>query len=98
MVTRMFAQLSRFARRAVVVMIMVAATVTATPSAAHADVIAPADGYGFGAGAGPVVHSFADTTREVDAVGKTGARWLRVLVDWSNIEGTRGQYNWGPAC
>jgi polysaccharide biosynthesis protein PslG len=95
MVGPMLSQLSRFAWRAVVVIVTVAATVTANPSTAGAAVTAPADGYGFGAGASPVYQSFGDTTREVDAVGKTGASWLRVLVDWNSIEGTQGQYNWG---
>jgi arabinogalactan endo-1,4-beta-galactosidase len=90
----MLARLNRFARRAVVVTAMLAATLTATPSIADA-VVAPPGGYGFGAGAAPVYASFDDTNREVDAVGKTGANWLRVLVDWSAIEGTQGQYNWG---
>lgn len=94
MVTRMLAQLNRFARSALVVIVTVAVTVTATPSTAHAAVTAPADGYGFGSGAFPLVASFDDTRREVDAVGKTGASWLRVLVDWSHIEGTQGQYDW----
>ena len=57
--------------------------------------IVPADGYGFGQGGAPVFLSFEDTNRELDAVALTGASWLRVLVDWSNIEKQRGEFNWG---
>lgn len=54
----------------------------------------PSDGYGFGQGAAPIYLSFEDTNRELDAVAQTSATWLRVLIDWSNIEKQRGQFNW----
>ena len=80
--------------RGFLVAALIASLVMITPPPANA-VVAPADGYGFGQGHAPVFYSFADTDRELDAVAKTGASWLRVLVDWSNIESTKGQYNWG---
>jgi hypothetical protein len=36
-----------------------------------------------------------DVNRELDAVAKTGASWLRVLIPWNRVEGVRGQYDWG---
>ena len=90
----MFLRLNSFFRGAVMVTVMLVSLVTATPLPANASVVAPPDGYGFGQGAAPLFTSFEDTTRELDAVAKTGATWLRVLVDWSKIEGTRGQYDW----
>jgi len=91
----MSARFNRFAQRAALVAVVIAALVTATPAPAHASVVAPPGGYGFGQGAAPVYAPFEDTNRELDAVAKTGASWLRVLVDWSAIEGGQGQYNWG---
>lgn len=74
---------------------LVAGLVMVTPTPARAAVAAPADGYGFAQGAAWVFGSAADTNRELDAVAKTGASWIRVQIDWGIIENTRGQYNWG---
>jgi hypothetical protein len=65
------------------------------PPPAQAGVIAPADGYGFAQGAAWVTGRPEDTNRELDAVARTGATWVRVPMDWSQIEATRGQFNWG---
>ena len=86
---------NRFLSRAALIVAVVAALTMAVPVRSFAAPLAPADGYGFGQGAAPVVYSYEDINRELDAVAKTNASWLRVLVDWSRIESTRGQYDWG---
>ena len=69
------------------------AGVPRTPEA-HA-VFAPADGYGFGTGAAMTWMSTVDADRELDAVAKTGASWLRVLIDWNLVEPMPGAFDWG---
>jgi hypothetical protein len=86
---------ARYVTRAGLGIMVVAALVMVTPAPSHAAVVAPADGYGFGQGAAPLVYSVEDTNRELDAVTKTNASWLRVLIDWSNIERSKGQFDWG---
>lgn len=66
-----------------------------TPSASAAPAAAPGAGYGFGDGAQLAWLSAGDVNRELDAVAKTNASWLRVLIPWSHIEVAKGQYNWG---
>lgn len=51
-------------------------------------------GFGFSEGAAMWWLSTSDLSRELDGVKKTGAKWLRILVDWSKIETSRGSYNW----
>ena len=46
----------------------------------------PQDGYGFSVGAPMTYMSNIDADRELDAVAKTNATWLRVLVDWHLVE------------
>ena len=36
-----------------------------------------------------------DADRELDAVAKTNARWMRVHIDWHAIEKVQGQFDWG---
>ena len=91
----MWTPVSRLFSRLAVVIAVVAALCLAVPVRSFAAPVAPADGYGFGQGAAPVVYSFEDINREIDAVTQTSASWLRVLVDWSKIEPTQGQYDWG---
>jgi len=55
----------------------------------------PAAGYGFGDGAQMTWLAPGDVNRELDAVAKTNATWLRVLIPWTQIETAKGQYNWG---
>ena len=90
----MWTPVSRLFSRLAVVIAVVAALCLAVPVRSFAAPVAPADGYGFGQGAAPVVYSFEDINREIDAVTQTSASWLRVLVDWSKIEPTQGQYDW----
>jgi hypothetical protein len=86
----------RYLTRLAMGLALVAALVVATPGQASAAPGAvPADGYGFGQGVGPVFFSFEDTNRELDAVAQTTANWMRIFVDWSNIEKQRGEFNWG---
>lgn len=66
----------------------------ANPTARAADVPAPDDGYGFSQGAATQYLSAADVNRELDAVAKTHAQWLRVFIDWSSVEATKGSYDW----
>lgn len=91
----MLSTLGKFARVAVLITAMLASLMQIAPAPAQAGVQVPGDGYGFGSGAAPIWTSLSDTNRELDAVTKTGASWLRVPVDWNQIEGTRGQFNWG---
>jgi hypothetical protein len=68
----------------------------AVPPAANAAPPAiPAAGYGFGDGAQMTWLGPEDVNRELDAVAKTSATWLRVLIPWTNIETAKGQYDWG---
>ncbi|WP_309224791.1 cellulase family glycosylhydrolase [Mycolicibacterium sp. CBMA 234] len=54
----------------------------------------PEGGYGFSVGAPQSWMSDADADRELDAVARTRASWMRVLIDWSRVEPVKGQYNW----
>jgi polysaccharide biosynthesis protein PslG len=74
--------------------IAVLATLSAQPAAAAAAPVAPADGYGFGDGAQLTWISMDDVNRELDAVAKTTASWLRVVIDWNRIEPAKGQFDW----
>ncbi|WP_076477397.1 cellulase family glycosylhydrolase [Williamsia sterculiae] len=64
----------------------------ATPAGAAP--AAPAAGYGFTEGSGMLDLSPGALNRELDAVSRTTATRLRVLVDWSQVEPTRGTFNW----
>ena len=57
-------------------------------------VVTPTDGYGFSVGASQIWMSPQDADRELDAVAKTGARWLRVHIDWHAVEKERGKFDW----
>ncbi|MHA3023216.1 hypothetical protein ACXPWS_23505 [Mycobacterium sp. BMJ-28] len=81
--------------RVAMLVVMIASMVSVSPVTAHAAVAAPADGYGFAQGYTWATGSQSDASREIAAVGKTGASWVRVPIDWGVIEGGRGQYNWG---
>jgi hypothetical protein len=39
--------------------------------------------------------SNVDADRELDAVAKTRATWLRVLIDWHLVEPMPGAFDWG---
>lgn len=80
--------------RAAALIALVASMVSITPAPAYA-VTAPADGYGFAQGYTWATGSQADASREIAAVAKTGASWVRVPIDWALIEVGKGQYDWG---
>ncbi|MBT0565447.1 glycosyl hydrolase 53 family protein [Williamsia sp. CHRR-6] len=64
------------------------------PQASAAPPAVPADGYGFGAASRLLTLSPTDLNRELDAVATTRATWLKVLIDRSQIERSRGVYDW----
>jgi hypothetical protein len=75
--------------------LLVIGTLTLTPTAAARPAPSvPAAGYGFTEGASMQFLAIADVDRELDSVAKTGASWLRLLIDWSRIEPVKGQYDW----
>lgn len=49
---------------------------------------------GFSPGAGIMLAEPDDMERELDAVVDSGAAWVRLDVDWSLVEDTRGSYEW----
>lgn len=49
---------------------------------------------GFSPGAGIVDEDPADLDRDLDQVVESGARWLRLDVDWSRIEAEPGRDSW----
>jgi hypothetical protein len=51
---------------------------------------------GFSPGATILWESDADLTKDLDAMASTGAKWIRVDVDWASAEGSPGVYSWGP--
>ena len=74
---------------------LVIGTLMLTPHAdARPALSVPAAGYGFTEGASMQFLAIKDVNRELDAVAKTGASWLRLLIDWSRIEPIEGQFDW----
>jgi hypothetical protein len=65
------------------------------PAAEAAPPSVPVAGYGFGDGAQLSTIGAGDVDRELDAVAKTSASWLRVLIPWNLIETAKGRYDWG---
>lgn len=65
------------------------------PTAHAAPPSVPAAGYGFGDGSQMSFLGADDVNRELDAVAKTGASWLRVLIPWNQVEAAKGRYDWG---
>ncbi|MET0475866.1 MAG: hypothetical protein ABW001_14635 [Mycobacterium sp.] len=65
------------------------------PTAVAAPPSVPAAGYGFGDGSQMLWLGAGDVNRELDAVAKTSATWLRVLIPWNQVEAAKGQYDWG---
>jgi hypothetical protein len=84
----------RVGRIAVAVLLLATVSITVPPAHAEATV-APRDGYGFAVGAPMTWMSDMEADRELDAVARTGASWLRVFVDWKRVEPMPGAYDWG---
>jgi polysaccharide biosynthesis protein PslG len=57
-------------------------------------VAVPRAGYGFSDGAKLAQMSVGDLRRQLDAVARTDARWLRVPVNWGHVESVQGTYDW----
>jgi polysaccharide biosynthesis protein PslG len=87
-------RLATTGRRLLIMALCVIVAAPYPPTIAVAAVTAPAAGYGFGDGAATDAMSITDLNRELDAVSETGASWLRILVDWNQIEPRQGQYEW----
>lgn len=85
----------RIARFAAIFSLIAAISLTESQMAQAEAVVAPSDGYGFSVGAPMTWMSDAEAGRELDAVARTGASWLRVFVDWSRVEPMPGAYDWG---
>jgi hypothetical protein len=86
--------LFRIVLRVAMAGVLVAVLTFCAPAKTRAAVVAPPDGYGFGNGAAMQLMSGDEIDRELDAVSKTSASWLRVLIDWSRIEYAKSKYNW----
>lgn len=80
--------------RAAALMALVVSMVAISPVTANA-VVAPADGYGFAQGYTWATGNPGDASREIAAVGKTSASWVRLPLDWALVETGQGQYDWG---
>ena len=92
----MYRATSRIVARAAIVVLLVAAMTVVGQRSMTADAVTPPrDGYGFSVGAPMTYMSNVDADRELDAVAKTGATWLRVLIDWHLVEPMPGAFNWG---
>lgn len=78
------------------------ASLLAGPNSAEAapdrrEPVVPAAGYGFGAGMGLMRLEQDQLDVQLDAVAATGARWLRMSIDWPSIERQRGVFDWSQA-
>src|ERR1700737_4497985 len=92
----MHSAMSRTLRRAAPVVLLIAAmTVIGQRSGMAEAVTPPQDGYGFSVGAPMTYMSNVDADRELDAVAKTRATWLRVLIDSHLVEPMPGAFDWG---
>lgn len=80
--------------RCTAAVLMVIALVLTGCSTVDAAPVVPADGYGFSVGAPQIWMSPEDADRELDAAAKTGATWMRVLIDWHAIEPEKGEFYW----
>src|SRR3982074_3882130 len=88
--------MSRIVARAATVVLLIAAMIVIGQRSFTAEAVsAPQDGYGFSVGAPMTYMSNVDADRELDAVAKTRATWLRVLIDWQLAEPLPGALHWG---
>lgn len=91
----MYRAASRIVARATTVVLLVTAMTLIGQRPTAEAITPPQDGYGFSVGAPMTYMSIVDADRELDAVTKTGASWLRVLIDWHLVEPMPGAFNWG---
>ncbi len=80
--------------RVAVLVALVFSMLATAPATAQA-VVAPADGYGFAQGYTWATGDRDVARREIAAVGRTGASWVRLPLDWSLVETRAGRYDWG---
>ena len=78
---------------AAVIAIVLASLVHGTPEPTPADA-APAGRAGFSPGGGFLFASAASQAADVRTMTAAGGRWIRLDIDWSAIETSRGTYNW----
>ncbi|MFC5061704.1 endo-1,4-beta-xylanase [Actinomycetospora atypica] len=78
---------------AAVVAIVLASLVHGTPAPTPA-AAAPAGRAGFSPGGSFLFADAATQAAEVRTMAAGGARWIRLDIDWSAIETSRGTYNW----
>jgi polysaccharide biosynthesis protein PslG len=83
------------ARAASVVLLIAAMSFIGQHSVKAETLTVPQDGYGFSVGAPMTWMSDVDADRELNAAARTGATWLRVLIDWHIVEPMPGAFNWG---
>lgn len=86
--------LRRITTIALTLALTVLSTVLAAP--AHATIAAPAMGYGFAVGSATPAQ-FATFDKEMQYASRTDARWVRVQLNWAQIEKTRGNDDWSTA-
>lgn len=77
------------------VLLLAAVVASAGCRSAQPGPVVPVDGYGFSVGASQIWMSPEDAERELDAAASTGARWMRVHIDWMAVERVRGLFDWG---
>ena len=79
-----------------IAMALALSMITATTTPARAATTGTLDGVPIGwSGGGELPWlSDADLARELDVYAAAGGTWLRIDVDWSIIESTKGRYSW----
>jgi hypothetical protein len=80
--------------RGIAACLLVAMGVACAAAPSEAAPAVPGAGYGFSLYGGNIRLSRADLDRELDAVSRTSATWLRVIFDSFRIETTRGVFDW----
>ncbi|TRW80542.1 hypothetical protein FK535_19345 [Mycolicibacterium sp. 018/SC-01/001] len=68
---------------------------TFAPSARPIPAAVPPTGFGFSTGSAWEYSTVAEIDREFDAIARTGASWLRILIDWNRVEPTKGHFEFG---
>jgi hypothetical protein len=56
--------------------------------------VVPARQVGFSGGGGLMWETDADLSRDLDTAASTGAKWIRLDVNWTGVEPTPGTFKW----
>lgn len=72
------------------------APTTTTTGAPQPGVILSGEQAGFAVSRTPFSDSLADLTHQFDNIAATGAKWVRLSLEWSSLETTPGTVNWTP--